>query len=139
MKYKKKIKLAILGGSTTGLIKKKLYEDFKSKNIFLEIYESDYNQFYFESIKPSKKLLKFKPDFIYLHTSTENIEKFPEVNDSDDKINKLLENNYQKFETIWKNLSKKFKCYIIQNNFENLNLISLGNLENVATLEKLIL
>ena len=62
-KNKKKIKIAILGGSTTDLIKNNLSKQFTANNFKVDFYESGYNQFYFEGIKPTKKLKNFKRVF----------------------------------------------------------------------------
>ena len=127
---KKSINVAILGGSTTDLIKKTLSKLMLANKIKVNIYESNYNQFYFEAINISKKLKSFNPDIIYIHITNKNIEPFPKVEDSDAKISKLLKQNIEKFHTIWKSLTKEFNCTIIQNNFEFLNYSSLGNLDS---------
>ena len=57
---KSKIRIAILGGSTTDLIKNNLSEYLAINNIEGIFFQSEYNQFYFEGIKPSKKLKAFK-------------------------------------------------------------------------------
>ena len=79
---KNKIRIAILGGSTTDLIKKTLFKYLAINNIEGIFYQSEYNQYYFEGINPSRKLKAFKPQFIYIHSTTENIEEFPTVGSS---------------------------------------------------------
>ena len=74
---KKSINVAILGGSTTDLIKKTLSKLMLANKIKVNIYESNYNQFYFEAINISKKLKSFNPDIIYIHITNKNIEPFP--------------------------------------------------------------
>ena len=76
---KSKIRIAILGGSTTDLIKNNLNEYLAINNIEGIFFQGEYNQFYFESINPSQKLKKFKPQIIYIHSTTANIEEFPIV------------------------------------------------------------
>ena len=56
---KNKIRIAILGGSTTDLVKKNLSEYLAINNIEGIFFQSEYNQFYFEGINPSKKLKAF--------------------------------------------------------------------------------
>ena len=92
---KKSINVAILGGSTTDLIKKTLSKLMLANKIKVNIYESNYNQFYFEAINISKKLKSFNPDIIYIHITNINIEPFPKVEDSDAKISKLLKQNIE--------------------------------------------
>ena len=124
-----KIKIAILGGLPM-VIKNNLEIFLKDKNLDPKFYESDYNQFYYDGIKPSKKLKKFNPDFIYIHTSSINIDEFPKIESEKKQSEKLIENTFNKYRSIWINLSKNFNCNIIQNNFEMLSLTSLGNLDS---------
>ena len=50
-----------------------------------------YNQFYFESIKPSVKLKKFKPQIIYIHSTSVNIDEYPSIGcKNKDKTNFVL-------------------------------------------------
>jgi len=129
-KEKNKMRIAILGGSTTKLIKDNLEALLKKKNFEPKFYESDYNQFYFEGIQPPKKLKKFKPNLIYIHTSSINIDEFPKIEFKLKESEDLLEKTFNKYKSIWTNLSKNFDCNIIQNNFEMLSLTSLGNLDS---------
>ena len=62
---KNKLRIAILGGSTTDLIKNNLSEYLAINNIEGIFFQSEYNQFYFEGINPSKKLKEFKPQIIF--------------------------------------------------------------------------
>ena len=129
--YKKdKIKIAILGGSTTDLIKNSLSKYLAINNIEGIFFQSEYNQFYFEGINPSEKLKKFKPQIIYIHSTTSNIEEFPLVGSRNKEVEKLINKVFSKYKSIWDNLTKKFNCTIIQNNFEYLPFSSLGNLES---------
>ena len=99
-------------------------------NIEGDFFESDYNQFYFESIYPSQKLKKFNPQIIYIHSTACNIEEFPPIGCGDREVEKLINQLINKYQSIWNNLTKKFNCTIIQNNFEYLPFASLGNLES---------
>jgi len=127
---KKKLRIAILGGSTTDLIKNTLYEQLKLNKIEGVFFQSSYNQFYYEAINPSIKLKKFKPEIIYIHSSTTNIEEYPEVESSSKKVEKLINKTFSKYKSIWEKLSREFNCTIIQNNFEFSLFTSLGNLES---------
>ena len=134
---KNKIRIAILGGSTTDLIKKKLFKYLAINNIEGIFYQSEYNQYYFEGINPSKKLKAFKPQFIYIHSTTENIEEFPTVGSSSRLVEKLINKTFSKYKSIWKTLTKKFNCTIIQNNFEYIPFSSLGNLDSTEVYGKI--
>jgi len=71
---------------------------------------------------------KFNPDIVYIHTTNKNIIKYPGYKDSEDEISTLLNNEIQRYKSIWSCLSK-FGCAIIQNNFDYTLDRSLGNLD----------
>ena len=127
---KNKLRIAILGGSTTDLIKNNLSEYLAINNIEGIFFQSEYNQFYFEGINPSKKLKAFKPQIIYIHSTTVNIEEFPAVGSNLKQVKKLINKTFNRYKSIWNSLSKEFNCTIIQNNFEYMPFSSLGNLES---------
>ena len=137
LKIKNKIRIAILGGSTTDLIKNTLLEYLAINNIEGTFFQSEYNQFYFEGINPSKKLKAFKPQIIYIHSTTANIEEFPYIGASSNQVEKLINKTFNKYKSIWSNLTKKFNCIIIQNNFEYIPFSSLGNLESTKVYGKI--
>ena len=122
------LNIAILGGSTTDEIKN-ILEIFLLKNqIKPKFYQSDYNKFYEDSVFENKKLKKFKPEVIYIHTSTVNINNFPNIKNTEDEINNFLKIEFDKFKNVWNGL-KKYNCNIIQNNFELPVERILGNLD----------
>ena len=127
---KKKIRIAILGGSTTALIKESLSNYLNVNDNEAVFFESEYNQFYFESIKPSVKLKKFKPQIIYIHSTSANIDEYPSIGCKNKDVEKIINREINKYKSIWNNLTKEFNCTIIQNNFEYLPFSSLGNLES---------
>ena len=134
---KNQIRIAILGGSTTDLIKNTISEYLAINNLKGIFFQSEYNQFYYEGINPSKKLKEFKPQVIYIHSSTANIEEFPIVGSSSKQVEKLINKTFNKYKSIWNNLTKKFNCIIIQNNFEYIPFSSLGNLESTKVYGKI--
>lgn len=122
------LNIAILGGSTTDEIKNILEIFLLAKGIKPKFYQSQYNKFYEDSVFENKKLEKFKPQIIYIHTSNANINYFPSINNTESEINDFLDLEFQKFKNIWEGL-KKYNCNIIQNNFDLPIERSLGNLD----------
>ncbi len=124
-----KLKVAILGGSTTSEIKN-ILELFLLKHGYVsDFYESDYNQYYEDAIFGNESLLNFAPGFIYIHTSNVNITRFPSYHMTEKEVDQLLKKEVTKFSNIWHAL-EKFNCPIIQNNFELPINRSLGNLDS---------
>ena len=125
---KKKMKVAVLGGSTTNEIVNVL-ELFLLKQGFLpEFYESEYNKFYEDAVYGNEKLSQFKPEIIYIHTTQKNISEFPSFELTNDEVDSSIQNEFKKYQNIWNSL-KKFNCPIIQNNFDLPINRSLGNLD----------
>ncbi len=120
-------KIAILGGSTTSEIKNMLEIFLLNYGIKPTFYESEYNKFYEDAVFGNPELDEFNPDIIYIHTTNRNIMNYPTMYDSEEVIDKLLDNEYLKFEKVWESLFNKFNATIIQNNFEYPFYRLLGN------------
>lgn len=124
-------KIAILGGSTTSEIKN-IFEIFLlNEGIKPIFYESEYNKYYEDALF-SQELEEFVPEIVYIHTNYRNIQNFPNINNSKDDVNELLEEEYQKYLSIWKALKEKFNCIIIQNNFDYPKNRIMGNYDRVS-------
>ena len=121
--------IVILGGSTTSEVKNILELFLLNNGIKPNFYESDYNKFYEDALFGNDVLDKFNPDIVYIHTSNQNIIKYPGYKESESEIATLLSNEMQRYKSIWSSLSK-FDCAIIQNNFDYTLDRSLGNLDS---------
>lgn len=111
-------RIAILGGSSTHDIKDILELFLLDYGIEPQFYESEYGQYWEDAMFPNESLREFSPDIIYVHTSNRNILQFPNVTDSKEEVEELLNATFGHFESMWKQLKMKYKCPIIQNNFE---------------------
>lgn len=120
-------KIAILGGSTTNEVADQLEIFLLNHGIQIDIYQSEYGQFWQDAMFGNPQLNDFQADIIYIHTNWRNISVFPTINDSVESISNMLDNEFQRFETMWNKLSKTFHCPIIQNNFDRPNYRLLGN------------
>jgi len=125
-------KIAILGGSTTSDITKVLELFLMNNRIKPTFYESEYNKYYEDAIFGNEELDTFNPDIIYIHITYRNITNFPQPSDSNEEIDRMIEREYQRFQSMWNKLYEKFpNVIIIQNNFELPFYRLLGNLEVV--------
>lgn len=122
-----KKKVAVLGGSTTNEIVEQLANFLLYYGILAEFYQSEYGQYWQDAVFGNSQLEVFEPDIIYIHTSWRNIEIFPQIENSKEEVCQMLDTEYHRFETMWKALEEKFKCPIIQNNFDRPNYRLLGN------------
>lgn len=121
------MKIAILGGGTTRNIKTILELFLLNYDIKPYFYESEYNQYYTDSMFPNSELEKFAPDLIYICTSSRNIDLYPTLEDDLKIVEKKLDDVFEKFEEIWLHLNHVYRCPIIQNNFEYPYFRLLGN------------
>ncbi|ETO92361.1 HAD-superfamily phosphatase, subfamily IIIC/FkbH-like domain protein [Legionella oakridgensis RV-2-2007] len=121
-------KIALLGGSNTSEIKSILELFLLKIGIKPEFYESQFNKYYEEAIFTQQALTQFKPDLIYIHVTNKNISSYPSITDSMEDIERLLQQECNKYLTIWAGL-KQYGCPVIQNNFELPQQRILGNLD----------
>lgn len=122
-------RIAVLGGSTTHDIVEMMELFLLDNGIKPEFYESEYAQFWEDAMFGNEKLDAFKPDIVFVHTSNRNIQAWPEPGMGADEIDGLFNQTIGRFEAMWAKLAEKFKCPIIQNNFEYLPYRLLGNLD----------
>lgn len=120
-------KIAILGGSTTNDIKLILELFLLNYGIRPEFYESEYNRYYEDAMFGNEELSQFKPDIVFIHTTNRNITSYPLLADSEQQIEDMLEQEYERFQAMWEKLRDIFHCTIIQNNFEYPSYRLLGN------------
>ncbi len=123
------VRIAILGGATTNDILKIMELFLLNYGIKPEFYESEYNRFYEDACFPNPELEEFKPEIIFICTSIRNITQFPRITDTPEEVNEKLDREYFRFEGMWKKISEKYGCSVIQNNFEYPYFRLLGNRE----------
>ena len=122
-------RIAILGGSTTSEVKDLVEIFLLKEGVKPLFYESEYNQFFEDTMFENKRLEAFQPEIIYLHTSIVNISRFPEVGDSDDVVRESVEREFSRYMALWTQIEKQYNCSVIQNNFDLPRERPLGNLD----------
>lgn len=120
-------RIAVLGGSTTHDICDMLELFLLNDGIKPEFYESEYEQYWNDVMFDNAELVEFKPDIIFIHTSTQNIKNFPKMRNSREAVDSLLAEQFAHFEALWNKTAEIYKCPIIQNNFEQPFYRLLGN------------
>ena len=120
-------KIAILAGSTVNELKDLINLFLLNNGIKAEFYLSEYNKYYEDAVFENKKLEEFKPDIVYIFTSFRNLIYDFDLTTDANIINEKLQNEYNKYLSIWENIDKKYHSIIIQNNFEYPNYRLLGN------------
>lgn len=121
--------IAILGGSTTNVLRNILELFLLNYGIRPYFYESEYNMYYEDGMFENPELETFHPDIVYIHTSYRNIVEYPALSDSVEDVDQKLQLTYQKFEGLWNHIAETYHCPIIQNNFELPFYRIMGNRE----------
>ncbi len=78
------------------------------------------------------KLIDFRPDIVYIHTSCRNIQGFAPLQCSEAELQGSIDAELGRFKQIWNSLEQNLSCQIIQNNFELPPFTTLGNMDAVA-------
>lgn len=120
-------RIAILGGSTTNEVVEQLKNFLLFHGINAEFYQSEYGRYWQDAMFAPEELIGFQPDIIYIHTNWRNIERFPEITDSIESVESMLDREFSRFEAMWRELDRRFHCPIIQNNFDRPNYRLMGN------------
>ena len=120
-------RIAVLGGSTTSNIVQVLDLFLLNQGIKASFYESEYGKYYEDAVFTNKELDEFKPDVVYIHTTNRNVIAYPMLSDSEKDIDNLIYSQMQKYIDIWKHITQKYGCPVIQNNFEMPLYRLLGN------------
>lgn len=124
-------RIAVLGGSTTHDIIRILELFLLEQGIRPVFYESEYAQYWQDVMFDNPLLSSFAPDLIYIHTSNRNVTGWPSMQDSEERVEELLEEQYEHFRVMWGKIAKTYHCPVIQNNFEYPFYRLLGNQEAV--------
>ncbi len=124
-------KIAVLGGSTTHDIIRILEVFLLNQGIKPQFYESEYAQYWQDVMFDNPRLVEFAPDLIYIHTSGRNVTAYPAVTDPEEQVEAMLEEQYGHFRAMWEKIADKYRCPVIQNNFEYPFYRVLGNQEAV--------
>ncbi len=112
------VRLAVLAGSTAQEVLDLLELFLLNDGIRPVFYQSEYNRFYEEALFDTARLEEFRPDLVCIHTSTVNVRSYPRLTASADEIERCLETELARYESIWKSLTSRLGCQLIQNNFE---------------------
>lgn len=124
-------RIAVLGGSTTHDIIRILELFLLDQGIRPVFYESEYAQYWQDVMFDNPLLVEFAPDLIFIHTSNRNVTAYPDMQDTEARVEELLSEQYEHFQVMWEKIADTYHCPVIQNNFEYPFYRLLGNQEAV--------
>jgi FkbH-like protein len=122
-------RIAILGGSTTTELKSILELFLLAQGIEPTFYESGYNRYSEDVQFENPDLWNFKPNIVLIHTTWYNISEFPELLETEAKVEQRVRREMARFESLWEKIHTGLGALIIQNNFDLPHHRPLGNLE----------
>lgn len=125
-----KQRFAILGGFTTHQLRNMIELFSFGRGIATEMYESDFGLFRHEILDHSSGLYSFQPSRIFLATHWRNIARVPEMSDSRERVEELLEDEFADWSMLWRTAHDRIGCQILQNNFDIPAWKALGNYES---------
>ncbi len=126
------VKIAVLAGSTASEVVDFLELLLLAEGFRPTFWQSDYNRYYEESVLSPMALIAFAPEFVYVHTSYQNIRGFPPLTASAAEFDAEVAAETSRFVEMWTSLTERIGCQIIQNNFELPPIRLLGNLDAVS-------
>ena len=130
-------KIAILGGSSTHEVREILELFLLDGGIKPCFYESEYNRFYEDAVFDNQALLDFDPDIIYIHTSIYNLQSPSSASkdfwyfETHQQLKDYAKNTLNYYESIWREIQRRYKSVIIQNNFELPSERNFGNFDAI--------
>ncbi len=126
------VRIAVLSGSTTEQFCAILELLLLDSGFRPEFHQGHYNRYYEEAVLDTSELQAFKPDIVYLHTSSRNIQHQPTIDCTEANLHTFVDEEIARWQEIWDSLQQTFRCQVIQNNFELPATPVLGNMAAVA-------
>ena len=123
------LKIAVLGQYSIQHFVMVLKLLLNVRGISAQIYEGEYNGITSEILDKSSNLYKFSPDIVIILTDHRYIERYPKLFDSNEEIDRQVNDQFLFWKNLWLNLKTSFNCKIFQTNFNYPLERQLGNLE----------
>jgi FkbH-like protein len=125
-------RMAVLGGSTTNEVVEFADVLLLAEGFRCTFYQSEYNRYYEDAVLEPEKLIEFRPDIVYVHTSCMNVRAFPPLWATQSDYEAFVATELARFQGVWRSLERNVPCEIVQNNFEHVPFRLLANLDSVA-------
>lgn len=127
---KRRVKIAILGSSTTHQLAQFLRLHLFAGGVSSDIHEADYGVFRQEIWDPDSELYRFRPEVVILATSRRDLGGLPGLGEDRAAVESRIEAELADWMKLWGTAHDRLNCQIIQNNFESPPWRTLGNHES---------
>lgn len=125
------VKIAILGGSTTDLMREMLEIFLLKEGIEPEFYVGEYGRYFEEASFENHELMMFHPDYIVFHTGTVNIKVWPQPDMREAEVQELVRTHMEELYRMWEK-AEAYGSTIIQNNYEMPFIRLRGNMDGCS-------
>jgi FkbH-like protein len=96
-----------------------------------QFWHCEYGRYWEDGVLGNEELDAFAPDLIYVHTGSQNIRNWPELNATESESEAAAQSEIGRFVQIWDSLQSRYHATIFQNNFELPDIRILGNFDAV--------
>jgi FkbH-like protein len=127
----RQIRIAILGGSTSQELALFLEVLLLARGFDPQFWHSEYGRYWEDGALGNEELDAFGPELIYVHTGSQNIRNWPELNGTEAEAEAAARPEIARFVQIWDGLQSRSQAVILQNNFELPDIRVLGNYDGV--------
>lgn len=128
---RRQIRIAILGGSTSQEVALFLEILLLARGFAPIFWHSEYGRYWEDGVLGNGELDAFAPELIYIHTGSQNIRNWPELDATEDEAEATAKSEAARFIQIWEGLQARSHAVILQNNFELPDERILGNYDAV--------
>jgi FkbH-like protein len=112
------LKLAVLGGFTTGPLVEGIELFLFACGIDVEVYAPEYGTFRQEILDPHSGLYRFAPTIAYVATSRRDVAQWPDIGEGADHVAERIARELADWRGLWQTMHDRLGCQIIQNNFD---------------------
>lgn len=114
-----KKRIAVLAGSTADDVVSALELFLLDAGIEPEFMISGYDRFYEDAVFGSPEIEQFRPDIVYIHTTSRNLKYLPDSPAASlEETEQALAAQQELLRQVWTGAVQHFGCPVIQNNFE---------------------
>ena len=128
----KELRIAVLGGTTTNEFVDLTELVLLANGFRPSFYQTEYGRYYEDATLEPQTIADFRPDLVYIHTCTRNIQGLPPISCTEPEFSGFVEAELDRYRSIWRSLAENVGCQVIQNNFEQPAELLLGNLDAVS-------
>lgn len=128
IRFRKKIKLAILGSASTNFIAEPLEFALNSLGIECEILDTPFNTYAYQILDSGSVLNNFKPDVVIMVNVPFSQPEWPDIRDGKDNIDDMVNRSTEYWINLCSELHNNTGCEIIFDNFFQLPWKPAGNL-----------